>query len=145
VGRIVDFSGVIKFLNLKNKTMTNFKLLMPDSYANIKIYAARYIDRLKTDLRTGIIKQDPNEEALVIYFDVASVMELIRQGGAACTYLSGVLGIHTTDAGEDQFTISLLCADKFGEVLQEHKNGTLDGQEVWPYRASIADFNSVLP
>lgn len=125
--------------------MSNFRLVVPDSYANIKVYAARYANQLITGLQSGIAKQNPDDEALLIYFDVASVAELIRQGGTDCTYLAGVLGIHTTDAGEDQLTISLLCTDKHGEVLLGHRNGTLDGQEVWPYRASIADLNVVLP
>ena len=82
---------------------------------------------------------------MIIYFDVASVAELIRQGGSDCTYLAGVFGIHTADSGEDELTISLLCADNKGEILAAHKNGTLDGQEVWPYRANVSDFASVLP
>lgn len=125
--------------------MSTFKLLAPDPYVNIKIYAGRYINQLQNGLQSGIVKQNPDEEALIIYFDVASVLELIRQGGGDCTYLAGVLGIHTIDSGEDEFTISLLCADRNGEILSGHKNGTLDGQEVWPYRAAVSDYNLVLP
>lgn len=126
--------------------MSNFRLVMPDSYANIKTYAERYVNQLQTGLQSGIIKQNPDDEALLIYFDVASVAELIRQGGADCTYLAGVLGIHENQTtGIEEFTISLLCTDKYGEILDAHKNGSLNGQEVWPYRALVSDFGAVLP
>jgi hypothetical protein len=123
--------------------MTKFKILTPDSYKNIKSYSSRYIELLKNDLQSGIVKDKAQDEGLVIYFDVASVIDLIRRGGTNTVYLAGLLGVHTTKAGENEFTISLLCADKSGDILPEHKSGALDGEEVWPLRAKVSDFKTV--
>ena len=116
----------------------------PDTYINIKDYATAYVDQLNNTLGRGIVKLAPAQENLIIYFEIANLVDLIRRAGTDAVYLAGVFGIHNDEAGLPEFTISLLGADKNLNILQGHKDGLIDGEEVWPKRKFVSDFSSIL-
>ena len=127
-------------MDIKKKQM-----IFPDSYRNIHGYATEFKDLLLKSAK-GIVKSNPDQEPIVIYMDVKNITELIRRGGSDTVYLAAVLGIeHTDGSKEGELTISLLCTDEAGNILPNHINGELAGEEVWPYRRLISDFLAALP
>jgi len=125
--------------------MSTAKFPVADSYENIKGYATSYTSLLNS-LGRGIVKSNPQDEQLIIYFEVDRINDLIRRGGNGVTFLAGVLGVHKQLSSDmSEFTISLLCADSNGSILPGHVNNTIPGEEVWPNRKKVSDISSALP
>ena len=112
-----------------------------DSYTNIQGYADNFEGALNF-LQSGITATNPKDEVFALLMEAPDVQSIINLHG--CEFVAGIVGVHY-DKGTPRLTISLLGADKNGDILAAHKNGTEPGQEVWPNRITLKDKSTFLP
>ena len=121
--------------------MAKKKLTAPDTYKNIKGYAANFENALNF-LQSGVTAVNPADEIFAILMEKEDVQTIINLSG--CRYVSAIMGVEY-QSGSPRITISLLGADAAGNILAAHKNGTKPGQEVWPNRITLKDKSTFLP
>lgn len=115
-----------------------------ESYADIKTYSQRLLDRL-TQLGTGIAVPDPMDDTLLVYMDIDKVKRLMAHVPAD-GYLAALPGIHNHPVtGTEELTISLLGCGSNMEVLPAHINSSLTGEEAWGNCNIMQRINTVLP
>jgi len=98
------------------------------SYADIKTMSADFRSMLNTHKLS--LPFDVDETSLVILVDIATDLSSIM--AASPDKLAVIIGL---DHGKP--TLCILGADSNGDLLADHANGTLDGQETWPSTQSI--------
>ncbi|WP_118951146.1 hypothetical protein [Taibaiella helva] len=127
---------------LELQVQNNQNLPAGESYTNIKEYCQRLRDKLVATGR-GIVTDDPKDEMLTVYMDrnkVGRLFNAVPEDG----YVAAFPGIHTSDSGKDQLTISLLAADKNLNILPGHISGNVHGEQSWGNRTMMCDLDTLL-
>lgn len=93
------------------------------SYSSIKGFSSDFKDFLNTN-KLGL-PFDVDETSLVVLVDIQNDLGDILAANPA--KLALVIGMEN-----NRPTVCILGADSNGDVLADHVNGTLDGQERWP-------------
>ena len=111
----------------------------PDPYSNIYEYAQDYSTILER-MGHGVATADHLDETLAVIIPAGDLEEII----GASSHMAAVLGIE-----DGALTISFVAVGFNGaggkpKVIDEHVNGGLPGQEVWP-KVSLRDFAVLLP
>src|SRR5262245_22750436 len=105
-------------------------MLAPENYSTIRSYAQSYKDVLKTELGRGVVSANPDNDVFAVLMEKQRIIDLANKAG--CEYLAAIIGVQLTGGVPTNLTISILCADSNGEILDAHKTGGLQGEEVWP-------------
>ena len=110
----------------------------PDSYKNIKGYAEAFHHALFNN-QIGITATEPSNEVFAVLMERDDVKNLIDalENIPEYAFLAAIMGIAKDDNGVASITISLLGTDSDGEILADHVNGALPGQEVWPNKRAL--------
>lgn len=113
-----------------------------EPYSVIKTNSQQLHQHLRTTGR-GIVANNPNDEVLAIFMEREQVSRIL-DAVPAYGHLAALPGIEYKPDGTKQITISLLAADRKCRILQEHIDGSLNGEESWGQRSVMGDIANVL-
>lgn len=112
-----------------------------DTYDNIKQYSVTLLNNLRSNSR-GICSDDPNEDNMAVFMDKNRVQRLLNKvpiGG----FVAALPGIHTIN-GVNKLTVSLLASDDEFNILEDHCNGNLHGEETWKDTRTFSELGTLL-
>lgn len=113
-----------------------------DPYDNIKQYSITLLDNLRANSR-GICCDNPDEDNMAVFMDKIRVQRLLNKVPAG-GYIAALPGIHKVE-GTNKFTVSLLAADSSLNIMEDHCNGNLHGEETWKDTRTFSDLDTLLP
>lgn len=123
----------------------------PDSYQNIRRYAADYAGQVQELTGgKGIASSNPGDDVFAVLMEKGDVARLLLHPN--CHKLAAIIGI-ADDGDGPKISISLLAVGADGQVLPEHRREAkemnteppLAGEEVWPTKITVSQMETFLP